>query len=406
MASALTLMRKVIAAGLAWALVWLWAGGAALALDCNTPPQGFGSAWWSSYASWCSQCGGSANVSTTSCTPGANWGASSGSSSSPSSSSSSSSETSPSSSSPSSAPPSGPTADEMRLDAKSRAKGKLGYEDVPVPDSGRIQTTKPGAMYSRKLNREILIPLKQCKRNLEHRQVLLDRIEKLSNVYEQQVARKAKMAGLVQNEDFVRKSVFWDGIEGVVGASSVGLGKYTETLVGRGQLTALQGREINAAANGLSAVLTAGRPTTDVDGDIDAALDAANNLNEVVLTSALATVMNDKTAEAIIGITKMQFEVVKAASHLYKTGDAEYAKKSIEEAINIAGAFYKPITVIKGGMSVAMGTWYFAATRGNLKSMSDALARAQNAEIILFNKIKALQDKVSFYQNDVAMCGP
>ena len=93
----------------------------------------------------------------------------------------------------------------MRLDAKSRAKGKLGYEDVPVPDSGQIQTPTPGAMYSRKLNREVLTPLKQCKRNLEHRQVLLDRIEKLSKVYEQQVARKRKMAGLVQNEDFFRK---------------------------------------------------------------------------------------------------------------------------------------------------------------------------------------------------------
>lgn len=46
------------------------------------------------------------------------------------------------------------------------------------------------------------------------------------------------------------------------------------------------------------------------------------------------------------------------------------------------------------------------ATRGNLKSMSDALAMAQKAEIVLFNKIKDLQDKVSFYQNDVAMCSP
>ena len=408
MAFALTRMRKVRTATLAGALLWVLAGGTALALDCTTPPQGFGSAWWSSYASWCSQCGGSANVSTTSCTPGANWGASSSGSSTSSTSPSSSSEPSPSSSSSSSspAPPSGPTADEMRLDAKSRAKGKLGYEDVPVPDSGQIQTPTPGAMYSRKLNREVLTPLKQCKRNLEHRQVLLDRIEKLSTVYEQQVARKRKMAGLVQNEDFVRKSVFWDGVEGVVGASSAGLGKYTEALVGRGKLTALQAREIGAAANGLSATLTAGRPTQDADGDIDAAMDAANNLNEVVLNSALASVTNDKTAEAIIGITKMQFEAVKAARHLYKTGDAEFAKKSIEEAINIAGAVYTPITVIKGGMSVAMGTWYYAATRGNLKSMSDALAKAQNAEILLFNKIKALQDKVKFYQNDVAYCGP
>lgn len=400
-----TLRGTIVAA----VLVLTLTPGAAVALDCNNPPQGFGSAWWSSYASWCTQCGGTANVSNTSCTPGSNWGGQSGSSSStPSSSSSGSSESSSSSSSSpsSSSVPSGPTSDEMRLDSKSRVKAKLGYEDVPAPDNSQIQTTKPGAMYSRKLNQELLTPLKQCKRNLEHRQALLDRIEKLSNVYEKEVARKGEMAGLVQNEDFIRKSVFWDGVEGAVSAGSVGLGKYTKSLVDNGKLTAYQAGEIGAAANGLSTILAAGRPTKDAQGDSDAAMDAANNLQEVMLNSGLAALTDDKTAEAIISITKMQFEVVKATQHLYKTGDAEYVKKSVEEAINIAGAAYKPITVIKGGMSVAMGTWYWAATRGNLKSMSDALAMAQKAEIILFNKIKDLQDKVSFYQNDVALCGP
>lgn len=261
-------------------------------------------------------------------------------------------------------------------------------------------------MYSRKVNPQVLYPLKQCKRNLEHRQVLLDRIEKLSNVYEKEVLRKREMAGLVQNEDFMRKSVFWDGVEGAVSAGSIGLGKYTTSLVDRGKLTVQQASDIGAAATGLSAVLAAGRPTKDADGDFDAGMDAANNLQEIVLSSGLAAITDDKTAEAIVGITKMQFEVVKATQHLYKTGDAEYAKKFIEEAINIAGAVYKPITVIKGGMSVAMGAWYLTATRGNLKSMSDALAMAQKAEIVLFNKIKDLQDKVSFYQNDVAMCSP
>lgn len=383
---------------------WAISVSPAQALDCSNPPQGFGQAWWSSYASWCTQCGGTPKVSTTQCIPGTNWGGQDGSSSSTSSNSSSSS--SSSSSGDSTSVPSGPTSDEMRRDTKSRAKGRIGYEDVPVPDSSQIQTTEPGAMYSRKVNPGVLNPLKQCKRNLEHRQVLLDRIQRLSNVYEQQVARKREMAGLVQNEDFMRKSVFWDGVEGAVSAGSVGLGKYTGSLVDRGKLTATQASEIGAAANGLSAVLAAGRPTKDADGDFDATMDAANNLQEVALGAGLAMITDDETAEAVIGITKMQFEVVKAAKHLYKTGDAEYAKKSIEEAINIAGAVYKPITVIKGGMSVAMGAWYLTATRGNLKSMSDALAMAQKAEIVLFNKIKDLQNKVSFYQNDVAMCGP
>ncbi len=44
------------------------------ALDCSSPPTGFGRSWWSSYASWCRSCGGSPDVSTTSCTPGPNWG--------------------------------------------------------------------------------------------------------------------------------------------------------------------------------------------------------------------------------------------------------------------------------------------------------------------------------------------
>jgi hypothetical protein len=48
----------------------------ALALNCSSPPSGFGNSWWSQYASWCSACGGSPDVSTTSCTPGPNWGGS------------------------------------------------------------------------------------------------------------------------------------------------------------------------------------------------------------------------------------------------------------------------------------------------------------------------------------------
>ena len=395
---------KIIA--IALSLAWTMSASTAQALDCTNPPQGFGQAWWSSYASWCMQCGGTPKVSTTQCIPGPNWGGQASSSSSSSGSSSSSSSSSSSTSGDSESVPSGPTSDELRQGAKSRAKGRLGYEDVPTPDSSQIKTAEPGAMYPRKVNPQVLNPLKQCKRNLEHRQVLLDRIGRLSNIYEQQVARKRKMAGLVQNEDFMRKSVFWDGVEGAVSAGSVGLGKYTGSLVKHGKLTATQAQEIGAAANGLSIVLASGRPTKDTDGDFDAAMDAANNLSEVALGAGLATLTNDKTAEAIIGITKVNFEAVKATKHLFKTGDAEYAKKSIEEAINIAGAVYKPITVIKGGMSVAMGAWYLTATRGNLKSMSDALAMAQKAEIVLFNKIKALQDKVRFYQNDVAMCGP
>jgi len=51
----------------------------ALALDCSTPPSGFGNAWWSEYADWCSSCGGTPDSSTTSCTPGSNWGGGDGS---------------------------------------------------------------------------------------------------------------------------------------------------------------------------------------------------------------------------------------------------------------------------------------------------------------------------------------
>ena len=42
--------------------------------DCSSPPTGFGNAWWSEYADWCSACGGTPDSSTTSCTPGPNWG--------------------------------------------------------------------------------------------------------------------------------------------------------------------------------------------------------------------------------------------------------------------------------------------------------------------------------------------
>lgn len=35
--------------------------------DCGSPPQGFGSAWWSEYAAWCSCMGGTPVVSTTQC---------------------------------------------------------------------------------------------------------------------------------------------------------------------------------------------------------------------------------------------------------------------------------------------------------------------------------------------------
>lgn len=48
------------------------------ALDCSNPPSGFGNAWWSEYASWCTSCGGTPASSTTSCTPGPNWGGNSG----------------------------------------------------------------------------------------------------------------------------------------------------------------------------------------------------------------------------------------------------------------------------------------------------------------------------------------
>ncbi len=44
------------------------------ALDCSSPPSGFGGSWARSYASWCQQCGGTYNSSNQSCSPGPNWG--------------------------------------------------------------------------------------------------------------------------------------------------------------------------------------------------------------------------------------------------------------------------------------------------------------------------------------------
>jgi tetratricopeptide (TPR) repeat protein len=44
------------------------------ALDCSSPPSGFGGSWARAYASWCQQCGGTYNSSNQSCSPGPNWG--------------------------------------------------------------------------------------------------------------------------------------------------------------------------------------------------------------------------------------------------------------------------------------------------------------------------------------------
>ena len=44
------------------------------AVDCNSPPSGFGGSWARAYASWCQQCGGTYNSSNQSCNPGSNWG--------------------------------------------------------------------------------------------------------------------------------------------------------------------------------------------------------------------------------------------------------------------------------------------------------------------------------------------
>jgi hypothetical protein len=44
-----------------------------LALDCNSPPRGFGGSWARAYKNWCESCGGTYS-SGPRCTPGRNWG--------------------------------------------------------------------------------------------------------------------------------------------------------------------------------------------------------------------------------------------------------------------------------------------------------------------------------------------
>ena len=46
----------------------------ALAQNCSNPPHGFGSAWWQSYAKWCTDCCGKPDAASLSCNPGTNWG--------------------------------------------------------------------------------------------------------------------------------------------------------------------------------------------------------------------------------------------------------------------------------------------------------------------------------------------
>jgi hypothetical protein len=44
------------------------------AVDCSSPPRGFGGSWARQYKSWCESCGGTYSSSGPSCTPGPNWG--------------------------------------------------------------------------------------------------------------------------------------------------------------------------------------------------------------------------------------------------------------------------------------------------------------------------------------------
>lgn len=44
------------------------------AVDCNSPPTGYGGSWARAYAAWCQQCGGIYNPSNQSCRPSSNWG--------------------------------------------------------------------------------------------------------------------------------------------------------------------------------------------------------------------------------------------------------------------------------------------------------------------------------------------
>ena len=61
---------------LALSVAALAASWVTAAQDCNSPPQGFGSAWASQYAAWCQNCGGTVTGSGPGigCNPGPNWG--------------------------------------------------------------------------------------------------------------------------------------------------------------------------------------------------------------------------------------------------------------------------------------------------------------------------------------------
>ena len=59
---------------LALVILALLGCGSVLAVDCSSPPQGFGGAWAREYQSWCEQCCGTYSSAGPSCNPGPNWG--------------------------------------------------------------------------------------------------------------------------------------------------------------------------------------------------------------------------------------------------------------------------------------------------------------------------------------------
>jgi len=67
-------MKRLLLVSVPYVLATLLWSPAAKAQNCSSPPTGFGGSWWREYAAWCTACGGTPDVNTTSCTPGPNWG--------------------------------------------------------------------------------------------------------------------------------------------------------------------------------------------------------------------------------------------------------------------------------------------------------------------------------------------
>jgi len=291
-------------------------------------------------------------------------------------------------------------AEAARTSSKARAKAKMGYEYVIPLDT---PTTAPRTFPI--IQPKLIATVRQCRRNLEHRKVLAGRLGNLEKVAGEQRLRREKMGKNLYHEEDVLKTVAWDALEGLASSSGYLLGKKLEALKKVGKISNAQADKVTLAQNTLSAALVAGRPAKTAEKQDEKVLDAANNLLGMVAGPVLAGVMEPAAVDALTRMVSIQVEVIKSAGHMKDPTYQKDAMRKIEDAISLAGAAYKPIAAAKGAVSIGMGSWYLAATRGNLKALQDSLAGAMKAEILLNQRVEALREKVKVYDKDVALCG-